>query len=318
MRLNVYLLTMLLLLLTMLPAEARGEKKIGVLMYSKEARYYESLKGIREELAKAGYREPAVRFMIGNAGGNKAKAAELVQGFARGNLSLMITLGTNATIAAAREIRTIPIVFSMVFDPIEARVAKDWKSSGTNVTGVSPKVPMAELINRLKEVRQTERVAVLYTPGEKNSESQLRELQELQEKLAVKIVPVIISRREDAIQILPDVLPTVDALYLSGSSVISSVLPQVVELSIKARVITLTHLEDLVQKGVMLGVCADPYQLGVMAGKKAVATLRGTRPAAIPIEYMARPGVYLNRRTAAATGVSLPQRLQQKAAKIFE
>ncbi len=316
---NSFLLALLLLAITALfPPGARAEKKIGVLLYSEEARYYDSLKGIREQLAKAGFKEPAVKYIIGNAGGNKAKAADLVRGFARGDLSLMITLGTNATIAAAREIRDIPIIFSMVYDPIEARVAKDWKTSGTNATGVSPRISMADLVTRLKEVRPVRRIAALYTPGEKNSESQLKELQEIQERFAVKVVPVIISRKEDVGQFLPDVLPTVDALYLSGSSVIGSTIPPVVELAVKARVITITHLEDLVQQGVMLGVCSDPYQLGVMAGKKAVATLKGARPSTIPIEYMAKPGLYINRKTATATGIRLPKDFQQKAARIFE
>lgn len=307
-----------ILIIPLLPVQARAEKKIGVLLFSEEARYYDSLKGIREQLAKAGFKEPAVRFIIGNAGGNKAKAAELVHGFARGNLALMVTLGTNATIAAARDIRDTPIVFSMVYDPIEARVAKDWKSSGTNATGVSPRIPMTELVKRLKEIRPVKRIAALYTPGERNSESQVKELQEVQERLAVKVVPVIISSKEDVGRFLPDVLPSVDALYLSGSSVIGSNIPPVVALAAKAKVITISHLEDLVQQGVMLGVCSDPYQLGIMAGKKAVAVLKGTKPSAIPIEYMARPGLYINSKTAAATGIKLPRDFQKKATRIFD
>jgi putative ABC transport system substrate-binding protein len=318
MRLRICLLTMLLVLLALLPPEVRAEKKIGILMYSEEARYYDSLRGIREQLAKAGYREPAVKFMIGNAGGNKARAAELVQELDRGNLSLMITLGTNATIAAAREIHNVPLVFSMVFDPIEARVAKDWKHPGTNATGVSPRVPMGELVNRLKELKPVRRIGALYTPGEKNSESQLRELQNLQASFGIKVIPVIISRKEDLGQILPDVLPTMDALYISGSSIIGSALPTVVELATRARIITITHLEDLVQQGIMLGVCSDPYTLGVMAGKKAVAVLRGAKPSTIPIEFMTKPGLYINRKTALATGINLPKKFQQKAVHIFE
>ena len=75
----------LLLLATLLfmPFEAKAEKKIGVLLYSEEARYYDSLKGIREQLAKAGYKEPVVKFIIGNAGGNKAKAEQEASSYIR-------------------------------------------------------------------------------------------------------------------------------------------------------------------------------------------------------------------------------------------
>jgi len=301
------------------PAAAWTEQRIGVLLFSEEARYHESLRGIREQLAKAGYKEPKVRFLIGNAAGSKAKAADLVRSYAADkSLALMITLGTNATIAAAREIRTVPIVFSMVYDPIEARVAKDWKNSGTNLTGVSPMVPMSELVATLQEIRPLKRLAVLYTPGEKNSESQLKDLQKLQMQYNFKVLPVIIQKKEDVALMLPEVLHSVDSVYLSGSSVIGSNVPPIVELASRAKVITITHLEDLVKEGVMIGVCADPYLLGIMAGRKAVAVLKGAKPTSIPIEALPKPGVIINKKTARSAQLQLPQSLLQKASRVYE
>jgi len=309
---------LLAIMVVLAPAAARAEQRIGVLLFSEEVRYHESLQGIRDQLAKSGFKEPKVRFLIGNAAGNKAKAVDLVRSYAADDsLALMITLGTNATIAAAREIRNVPIVFSMVYDPVEARVAKDWKSSGTNLTGASPRVPMTELVAALKEIRPLQRLAVLYTPGEKNSESQLKDLQQLQQQYAFKVLPVIIQREEDVPLLLPEVLPAVDAAYLSGSSVIGAAVPQIVELASRAKVVTITHLEDLVKKGVMIGVCADPYLLGIMAGKKAAAVLKGAKPAEIPIEYLPRPGLIINRKTARATQLPLPEAMLRRAAKSY-
>lgn len=306
------------ILLSLHPGEVFAATQIGVLLYSEEARYYSSLEGIKKELAKAGFKEPKVIFIVGNAAGSKAKATDIVQRFSKERLPLLITLGTNATMIAAREIQNVPIVFSMVYDPIEARVAKDWKSSGTNATGVSPRIEMSELVKRLGEIRSPRRIGALYTAGEKNSEVQMKELQALQEKMGFKVVPVIISRPEDIPQILPEVLPTVDALFFSGSSVVGSNIPAIIALAAKAKVITFTHLEDLVQNGVMLGVSSDPYQLGIMAGKKAVKVLKGASPSSIPIEFMKNPKLYLNRKTAEATGIKLPDTLTQNAEKIFD
>jgi putative ABC transport system substrate-binding protein len=311
-------LLLLAVLFLMLPAasgQAREEKKIGVLLFSEEPRYHQALKGIREQLARAGFKEPAVRYIIGNAKGNKAKAAELVHGFATSNLSLMVTLGTNATIAAAKEIKDVPIVFSMVFDPIEARVARDWKRSGTNATGSSPRIPMSELLARLQEFRPSRRLAVLYTPGERNSESQLKDLQELQERYRIRVMPVIVTNKEDIGRILPDVLTSVDSVYLSGSSIVGDSVPQIVQLANQSQAVTITHLEDLVNLGVLLGVCPDPYQLGLLAGKKAAAVLKGADPSSIPIEYLSNPGVLLNSRTAADGRFQVPAAFMKKVTK---
>lgn len=319
MRTKVYRFLMLLLfMLPIAPAAGWSEQRIGVLLFSEEVRYNESLRGIRDQMARSGFREPKVKFEIGNAQGSKARAADLVRGYAAGGYSLMITLGTNATIAVAKEIHDTPIVFSMVFDPVEARVARDWKSSGNNLTGVSPRIMMTDLVARLKEIKPVKRLAVLYTPGEKNSESQLKEMQGVEREHGIKVLPVIISTKEDVRIMLPDVLHSVDAVYLSGSSVVGSTVPSIVELAAKEKVVTVTHLEDLVMGGVMLGVAADPYQLGVMAGRKAVAILKGAKPASIPIEFMPKPGCYINAKTARMTGVRIPKGIMQRAVKVFE
>ena len=78
------------------------------------------------------------------------------------------------------------------------------------------------------------------------------------------------------------------------------------------------RIDDLVKKGVMIGVCSDPYLLGVMAGKKAAAVLRGAKPASLPIEFLPNPGIIINRKTARATQQPLPEPLLRKAAKIYE
>ena len=101
-------------------------------MFSKEARYIEAEKGIKDKLREGGFGEPKTTFIVEQADGNKARAAELVQKFAAEKLDLIITLGTAATVPVSREIKDVPIVFCIVYNPVEAGIAKDWKSSGNN------------------------------------------------------------------------------------------------------------------------------------------------------------------------------------------
>jgi putative ABC transport system substrate-binding protein len=62
----------------------------------------------------------------------------------------------------------------MVYDPVEAGIAKDWEGSGNNTTGTSSKIPMSNLMDCLTDFAPVKRLAVMYTPGEKNSETQLK------------------------------------------------------------------------------------------------------------------------------------------------
>ncbi|MCM2359451.1 MAG: ABC transporter substrate-binding protein [Geobacteraceae bacterium] len=298
--------------------EARAEKRIGVLLWSEEPYYILGQKGIMEQLKADGFGEPAVKYTIENARGSKAKAVEAAQKFAASGMDLIITLGTSATLVTAKAVKDVPIVFCTVYDPVEAGIADDWKSSGNNTTGSSTMVPMSMIVKTLKEFAPVKRLAVLYTPGEKNSEAQLMELQKIQADSKVKVIPVILGREEEVPQTLAEVMQAADAIFLTGSSIVGATAPLIVDMANKGKVVTITHLDTLVTKGALLGVAANSYLVGRLAGKKAVKVLKGARPSSIPIETEKKLDILLNRKTAKAGGFHVPQHFMKKVTKVVE
>ncbi|HAR46557.1 MAG TPA: hypothetical protein DCS05_10445 [Nitrospiraceae bacterium] len=301
-----------------LPGVALAEKKIGILIWSDEPRYEQTKKGILEALKKKGYAEPAVKFTIENAGGNKAKVVEIAKNFAAAKFDMVIACGTSAAVPVAKEIKDVPVVFSMVYDPVESKIADSWKSSGNNTTGASPKVSMSQLMSALKQAGPVKRLAVLYTPGEKNSEIQLKDVQAEQGKSNVKIMPVPLTSKEEVEQKMADVVGATDAIYLTGSSIVGATLSTIIDMANKAKVITVTHLEDMVEKGALLGVCANPYQVGILAGEKAVKILKGAKPSSVPIEMLEKQDVIINMKTVKAGQFQLPAAFVKSAARVIE
>ena len=292
--------------------QANAEMKVGVLMFSDESRYQEAARGMLDRLREEGMGEPRTRFIVDNAGANKARAADLVKKFTAAKLDLIFTLGTSATAATVKEIHDVPIVFAIVYDPVESGIAKSWTTSGNNSTGTSTKLPMNLLLDSLKEFKTVKKMALLYTPGEKNSELVYEDMQKMRSPYEIKIVPVPLTKKEDVAQILPAVLRTSDAIYVTGSNLIDSQISTITDMATKAKVITITHLEDLVEKGVLLGVCTDSYRSGRLAGYKAVQILRGARPSAIPIELPREHKVLINRETLRAGQFQIPQALMKQ------
>src|SRR3989337_1615560 len=305
-------------MIVLFSAAASAEKRIGILTFSEEVRYNDTQRGIMDQLNKDGFGEPAVKFTIENARGSKAKAAELVQKFAAAKMDLIITIGTTATIAVTGEIKNVPVVFGMVYDHIEAGIAKDWKSSGNNTTGVSPKVAMSKLVTSLKELAPVKKLAVLYTPGEKNTEIQLKELQKLQASQQIRVIPIIMAKKEEVARTLSSVVHTVDAFYLTGSGVVGTTVPIIVAIANQAHVVTITHLDDLVEKGALLGICANSNLVGHLAGKKAVQILKGAKPSSIPIEIEKKLDFVLNMKTAKAGQFQIPLSCMKKVTKTIE
>lgn len=313
-----YAASLLFAFVVLIAAEAHAEKKIGVLVWSDEGRYTQAKNGALEQLKKDGFGEPQVKYIVENAGGNKAKAAELARKFSNARLDMVIAIGTSAAIAAAKEIKNIPLIFSMVYDPVESKIAADWKSSGNNTTGASPKVPMTQLIGVLKQFTPGKRLAVLYTPGEKNSETQLKDIASIQGELQFKAIPVPLTRKEEVAGVLADVVRAVDAIYLTGSNIVGSSVATIVDAATKAKVVTVSHLDDLVDKGVLLGVCADPHAVGLLSGAKAAKVLKGAKPSAVPIEALKKLDVIINMKTARAGKIDVPPAFLKLVTKTIE
>lgn len=315
---KMFLCITLFLAAVLFSAEARAEKKIGILSFSEEPRFGEVQKGILDQLKKGGFGESAAKYTIENAKGSKAKTAELVQKFAAGKFDMIITIGTTATVVAAKAIKETPLVFSLVYDPVESGISKGWKSSGNNTTGSSTQVSMSLLVNRMKLIAPVKSLAVLYTPGEKHTEVMLKELQKLQAESQFKVVPIILSKKEDITQVLPEIVRTVDAIALTGSSVQYASISEIVDMASKAKVVTITHIEEFVEKGVLLGVSPDPHMIGQLAGEKAVKVLKGAKPSSIPIEPLKKFDTLLNKKTATASQIQIPPALLKQVTRTIE
>ena len=296
-----------------------AEKRIGLLTFSDQPRYLEAKRGIMDSLKESGYEEPQTEFIVETADANKAVAATFVKKFAAAKMDLILTIGTHATLSIAGEIKDVPIVFTQVYDPVAAGIAKDWHSSGNNTRGTSTKVRMCKLVEALKQLAPVKILGVLYKPGEKNSEIQLRNLEGIQAQCGIQVVPVALTKPEEIEQLLPVVLHRTDALYITGSNFVDSQIAAIVDMATKAKVITISHLEDLIEKGVLLGVGPNSYLIGHIAGEKAVSILKGgAQPSSLPIETLKQFDVMLNLKTAKAAGFHIPEDLMKKANKIIQ
>jgi putative tryptophan/tyrosine transport system substrate-binding protein len=299
-------------------ADAKTNKKIGFIIYSEEVRYDEARRGIVDQLKEAGFAEPSVKFTVANAKGSKAKATEAVQKFSGDKMDLIVTMGTSASVVAGRIIKDTPIVFSTVYNPVESGIAKDLKSSGNNTTGVTTMFPLSKIIYFMKEFAPVKTLAVLYTPDEKNTEAQLRELQRYQTETKIKVIPIIIASKEDLTRMIPEAVRVADAIFLTGSSVIGNSVPFIVEKANSVKIVTVTHLDDLVRKGALLGMGVDSYAAGRQAGKIAVRILKGAKPSSIPIEAGKKVNYFFNMHSAKAGQFSIPPNFLKKVTEVIE
>lgn len=290
----------------------RATKKIAILMYSDELRYLQSKDIFLETLFQSGFSKDKLSVSVESAKTLKANAATVVERLKKERPDLIFTLGTTATQAVVTEIKDIPVVFSSVYDPVAAGIAKKMENSENNTTGNTSKVPMKQLIKELRSFSKLQKIAVLYTPSEKNSESQVRELQSMAEDLQYKIIPVPISQEEDVDHLMPDIINNADSIFLSGSNVVGAQINKILEYAEKKQIVTFSHLWDLVEKGALIGYCANHLEGGRLAAEYATQVLKGARPSSLPILSPKNPKILINLKTAHRGNYTIPESFMQK------
>src|SRR5216683_968969 len=79
------------------------------------------------------------------------------------------------------------------------------------------------------------------------------------------------------------------------------------------------HRKEWTEQGALFSYGADYFSVGrIDAARLVDRMLKGTKPAALPVERIARLELVINLRTAKALGLTIPQSLLQRADKVIE
>src|SRR5262245_19298762 len=114
------------------------------------------------------------------AEGNYDRYPSLAADLVRVKANVIVAVGGAATQAAKQATKTIPIVMSVVLDPVGSRLVTSLAHPEGNITGLSIMGPdtVGKQLQVLREVvPSVSRVAVLWNPANPGSATQLREVE---------------------------------------------------------------------------------------------------------------------------------------------
>lgn len=207
-------------------------------------------------------------------------------------------VGTYDAVDPKRHITDIPVVFTLVAAPAQAKIVRDLKSSGRNVTGVSHVVPTEAQFRAMASYRPFQRVGVLYTPTEKNSVVLIDEMRDLGRKMGFTTVErkfqLDASRKvtaEGAADLVREIKQAgVQWLYLPPDSFLGTqakdiIIPTAMALGLP----TFASTEQLMDTGALTGLVSPYYMVGQFTAHKAEQILVEKIPAKdIPTETLKR------------------------------
>ncbi len=320
--LRAVIVVALAILLVPLAADAQQAKRpyrIGALNQA-WAPNHPAVEGLKAGLKELGFQESRdvtfdIRFTEGSMEAMPAAARALVTA----GVDLIFTSSDASTRAAKAATQTIPIVFTLVGDPVAAGIVKEIAHPGENLTGISGL--RTELIPKRLEILKAfvptlRRALFVYYPDDPESLPALRKAQEAAPLVKVNLVAMPARTPEELARALKAARPGDGFLALGGPG--PDINAQVLEASLTSRIPAVFASAFWVGYGALASYGSDYYAEGVQAARLVAKILRGARPQDLPVEGANKIELVINRKTAKALGLSIPQSLLLRADKVIE
>ena len=257
-----------------------------------------------------------------SAEGKSERLPELAAELVRLKVDVLVTSATPASLAAQKATTTIPIVMYNVGDPVGSGLVKSLARPGGNSTGLSNIT--AELYpKRLEMLRgmvpKLTRVTVLVNPTNVSTTLGLKNVQAAGQRVGVKIQPVEASTPQEIVSAFSMMArQNARALIVSADSFFVGQKNQIAELATKQRLPSIGEYGEYVEAGGLLSYGQNLRENSRRAATYVDKIFKGANPGDIPVEQPTRFELFINRKTAKALGLTIPQSLLISATKIIE
>ena len=225
-------------------------------------------------------------------------------------------VGTYDNYDAQQNITDIPVVFTLVAAPVLAKVVRDLKNPGRNVTGVYHVAPTETQVRAMASYRPFRSIGMIYTPTEQNSVVVVEEVREVSKRLGFTVIAkpfkLDANKRvtsEGAAEMVRELKQqNVEWLYLPPDSYLGTQAKAVIiPAAMSVGLPTFASTEQLMETGALTGLVSRYHSIGQFTAFKAEQILVNKVPASkIPVETLSRFALQVNMDVAEALKLPPP------------
>jgi len=246
-------------------------------------------------------------------------AAELV----RLKVDVIVSVVTQASLAAKNATRTIPIVMVAAGDPLGSGLVASLARPGGNVTG--PSSMYAELAGKqlelLKEtVPKVSRVAVLWNPANAVWQAQMLRATEVAARALGLQLQLLEARGPDELEgaFAAMTRERASALLVQVDVIFALHARRLADLAAKRHLPAMYGSREHVEAGGLMSYAPNIPDLFRRAATYVDKILKGAKPADLPVEQPTRFELIINLKTAKALGLTIPPSLLVRADQVIE
>ncbi|ELA08854.1 ABC transporter substrate-binding protein [Moraxella macacae 0408225] len=271
--------------------------------------------GVLEQLAADGYKEGEnLKVSFQSAQGNTATAGQIAKQFVADSPDVIVAIATPSAQSMIAATSNIPVVFSAVTDPVEAKLIPSWEASNTNVTGASDILPLEPQIELMKKVIPTvKNIGYVYSPGEVNSTVVLKQLQEKLKPMNINVIAAPAQRSTDIVQAARSLQGKVDLIYTSLDNNVVSAYEALYQAAKEIKVPLIASDTGSVSRGAVAALGVNYKTLGQETGKIVTRVLKGEKAGSIKPITLQNLDLVISPKHAEEVGITLPDALVKEA-----
>jgi len=282
------------------------------------------LPSFREGLRDMGFIEGRnVVIDIAWANGHYDQFPAMAAEFVRRGVDVMVTPTTPSLAAAQAATRSIPIVFQIGSDPVEAGFVASLNRPGGNVTGFYT-LQLAVTGKRLELLHEAAPTAasIAYLGNSTNSvvtQAETNELEIAARILGLRVLALDVSKPkefEGAFTAL--VREGAGALLIGSDSLFKDHSDELVGLTARHAIPAIYDGREFTAVGGFMSYGINLSGLHRQVGAYVGRILKGDKPADLPVQQVTKAELAINIKTAKALGITIPLTLLGRADEVFE
>jgi len=288
--------------------------RIGVLNAAWAASH-PTVEGLKAGLKELGFVDGRdVTFDIRFTEGKLDTMAVAAEALVKARVDLIFTSQEAATNAAKDATESVPIVFTLVGDPVGASIVTKLGQPGGNVTGVSSL--QTELVAKRLEVLKTlapavRRVWLVYYSVDLGTTPMVTKALEAAQRLNLEVLPKGVLDADELKRVLREVRRGDAVLAPEGSNPDLTI--AIIEQSLALRVPAVFGTALWIGYGGLISYGPDYYAQGIQAAALVAKILRGARPQDLPVEGAEKIDLAVNLKTADLLGLTVPRKILLRA-----
>jgi putative tryptophan/tyrosine transport system substrate-binding protein len=315
--------------LVAMPRASRAQEsakpwRIGFLEAGAPAANQHFLDAFKRGLSERGYVEGQNVVIVERWGdGQVDRFPALLNELVQEKVDIVVVASTAGAVAARATIKTLPVVFVGVQDPVGVGIVSSLGRPGANLTGFSQAEEEGLVGKRLELFKEAvppvDRLGLIWNPTAPGVELRLKEARKAATRFGVTLRTFEVRDAKE----LDGVFTTMRKERLARLMVLADPLTvrnraHIVELAARNRIPAIYPFLEFTRVGGLMAYGPSIPELFRRAAGYVEKILKGAKPADLPVEQPTKFDLVINLKTAKALGLSIPRPVLARADELIQ